>query len=242
MEQSHRIEPSKIITADNVTLSASGNLYTKVVDPVKACYASENPIYAVVTHAESSLRSALGSMELDAILNGRTEINKRVADSIKDAADTWGLEVLRYEVTEISPDRSMTEAMNKQANAERERREQILNAEGSKRSAELISEGNLRKAINEAEAVKQKLILEAQGLLEAEQIKAEAVKRSINIISSVVSDPIIALTYLIAEKQIEMQGRIGSTSNTIFFNKEPADLNALLAQAKAILNTNIKNN
>ena len=110
-----------------------------------------------------------------------------------------------------------------------------------KRSAELISEGNLRKAINEAEAVKQKLILEAQGHLESEQLRAESVRRSINIISSVINDPEAALTYLIAEKQIEMQARIGATSNTIFFNKEPADLNALLMQAKAVLTTNIKN-
>ena len=131
MEQSHRIEPSKIITSDNVTLSASGNLYIKIIDPEKACYASENPIYAVVTHAESSLRSALGSMELDAILNGRTEINRLVRRSMKEAADTWGLQVLRYEVTEIVPDHLMTESMNKQATAERDRREQILNAEGS---------------------------------------------------------------------------------------------------------------
>ena len=248
-ELSVKISPLKVITSDNVALSVSGNIFFNFIDPYKAAYNSFDPIFAVDTHAQSSVRSCLGSMELDQILSGRLEINKQVYESTKPASEKWGMEIVRMEITEIMPDRIIIDAMNLQSQAERARRESELNAQGSKRSAELISqgeriklvnesEGHLIQARNESDAEKYRIVTEAQGFNESEIIKAQGIKRSIEIIAEAAGgDPKIALMYLMADKQISMYKDIGSKSNTMFFQDKPADLNSLIAQAKSIFNS-----
>ena len=100
------------------------------------------------------MRSAIGEMELDEILHGRARLNSLIKGSLQEAAIPWGLEIRRYEITEITPDQQIRVAMDKQAAAERDRREQVLRAEGEKRRAELISEGNLIRIRNEADGEK----------------------------------------------------------------------------------------
>ncbi len=87
------------------------------------------------------MRAAIGELELDQILHARATLNSMIRKSVDEAAQNWGLEIKRYEITEVSPDKFITEAMDKQAAAERERRKKVLEAEGDKRSAELESEG-----------------------------------------------------------------------------------------------------
>ena len=109
------------------------------------------------------MRSAIGEMELDEILHNRSRLNALIKGGLQEAALPWGLEVRRYEITEITPDHQIRIAMDKQAAAERDRRENVLRAEGDKRRAQLTSEGvkisltnesegNLVKVQNEAEA------------------------------------------------------------------------------------------
>lgn len=173
-EKALAIAPQSAITKDNVHVHVSGNLYCQFVDAEKAAYGSKNPLYAVKQHAQSSMRAAIGELELDEILHARGKLNSLIKGSIEESAQAWGLEIKRYEITEISPDKFITEAMDKQAAAERDRRKKVLEAEGDKRSLELESEG-LRvklknesegmfiKITNEAEAKKKQLFLEAEG-------------------------------------------------------------------------------
>lgn len=170
-EKAMKIAPQSAITKDNVHVHVSGNLYCQFVDAELAAYGSNNPLYAVKQHAQSAMRAAIGELELDEILHARAQLNDMIRKAVLESAKAWGLDIKRYEITEITPDKFITEAMDKQAAAERDRRKKVLDAEGDKRSQELESEGQkiklknesegmLIKITNEAEARKKQLLLE----------------------------------------------------------------------------------
>ncbi len=120
------------------------------------------------------MRAAIGELELDQILHDRVHLNNVIRSTVQEAAVSWGLEIKRYEITEVRPDAHIVDAMDKQAAAERERRKQVLEAEGNKRALELESEGRkiqlsnesegeLIRIKNEAMAHKQRIILEVSS-------------------------------------------------------------------------------
>ena len=224
----------------------SGNLFVRFVDAEKAAYGARNPLYSVMQHAQSAMRSAIGEMELDEILHGRARLNSLIKGSLQEAAVPWGLEVRRYEITEITPDEQIRVAMDKQAAAERDRREQVLRAEGDKRRAELTSEGvkisltnesegMLIKIRNESEAQKIKLLREAEGEAEAMRIKATAQAEAIARVAAELDKAggMDAAKLALASEYVDMYGEMGSKSNTMIFNDRPGDVAGLLAQAAA---------
>mmetsp|Transcript_24768 Transcript_24768/g.36531 ORF Transcript_24768/g.36531 Transcript_24768/m.36531 type:complete len:357 (-) Transcript_24768:74-1144(-) len=250
-ERSLSVEPQSCITKDNVHVQVSGNLYCQFTDPEKAAYGAKNPLYAVKQHAQSSMRAAIGELELDQILHDRVHLNHSIRSTVQEAAVNWGMEIKRYEITEVMPDAHIIDAMDKQAAAERERRKAVLEAEGRKRTLELESEGrkiqmsnesegHLIKVKNEAEAQKEKLIREAEG--EAHAIRQKALAQAQAILE--VADALTkggaterAAQMNIAREYISMYADIGQKSNTMIFSDRPADVNALLAQASAVLNS-----
>jgi regulator of protease activity HflC (stomatin/prohibitin superfamily) len=247
-EKALSISPQSAITKDNVHIHVSGNLYCQFVDAEKAAYGSKNPLYAVKQHAQSSMRAAMGEMELDEILHARAKLNSFIRESVQESAQSWGLEIKRYEITEVSPDRFITEAMDKQAAAERDRRKKVLDAEGNKKSQELESEGMkirmknesegmLIKITNEAEAQKIRTLLEAEGeaaaILATAHAHAEALKTVAEALKS--QNAADAAQLAIAREYISMYGRIGATSNTMIFSDRPGDIKSLFAQAASII-------
>eukprot|EP00980_Cylindrotheca_fusiformis_P004010 scaffold880_cov132-Cylindrotheca_fusiformis.AAC.6 len=252
-ERAMDITPQSAITRDNVSVEVSGNLFIKFQDPQAAAYGALNPLYSVTQHAQSAMRSAIGEMELDEILHGRARLNALIKGSLQEAALPWGLEIRRYEITEITPDHQIRIAMDKQAAAERARREHVLKAEGDKQRAQLTSEGvkisltnesegNLIRIKNEAEAAKQKILLEAEGQAEAIRLTAEAQGRALEIIASKLNEKggEDAARLALARDYVQMYGDMGQKSNTIMFNDRPADVNALLSQA--VMSMNAANN
>merc|ERR1719223_2242274 len=240
-ERAMDIPPQAAITRDNVSVEVSGNLFIKFQDAEAAAYGSLNPLYSVTQHAQSAMRSAIGELELDEILHGRAKLNALIKGSLQEAAIPWGLEIRRYEITEITPDHQIRIAMDKQAAAERDRRENVLRAEGDKRRAQLTSEGvkisltnesegNLVKVQNEAEATKQRILLEAQGQSEAVRLTAQAQAEALEMIANQINKTggQEAARLALAREYVDMYGEMGSKSNTIMFNDRPADVNALL--------------
>ena len=217
-------------------------------DARKAAYGNTNPLYAITQFAQSSMRSEIGKMELDRILHARAELNRNIMDTVGAGAEPWGLSVLRYEITEVRPDDKIREAMDKQAAAERTRRELVKGAEGSKQEMVLQSEGvksrlinesegDMIKVQNEAKAVAAKLELEAEGEARAIKVKAEAQAEAVKVMAAALAQQggSEAAQLALAKDYVSMYGQMGSTSNTMMFQDKPADVNALMAQAATVL-------
>ena len=195
------------------------------------------------------MRSAIGEMELDEMLHGRHRLNTVIKGGLQEAATPWGLDVKRYEITEITPDPHIRLAMDKQAAAERDRRERVLRGEGDKQRAQLTSEGvkislqnesegALIKQKNEAEAAKITFIREAEGRAEAIRQTALAQAEALRMVAAELQKPggMEAARLALAREYVTMYGEMGSHSNTMIFNDRPADVTALMAQAVTAMN------
>merc|ERR1719473_554167 len=129
------------------------------------------------------MRSAVGKMELDDIFHNRTRLNSEITTGISEAAQAWGLAVNRYEVTDIIPDPQIAKAMDLQAAAERERRQQVRKAEADKEQTVLLSEGQRTKDVNESEGVRIRTMNEAEGNATRVKLEAEAEKERLIMVS-----------------------------------------------------------
>jgi regulator of protease activity HflC (stomatin/prohibitin superfamily) len=150
-------------------------IYIKVVDPYKAYYEVQNYRQATVFLAQTTLRSAIGEMELDEILSNREVINTKLRDILDIATDAWGVKVDAVEIREVDPVGTVKAAMEEQTSSERERRAAILRADGQKRAAILVAEGDGQKraAILVAEGDKRSRILQAEGVRQSKVLEAE---------------------------------------------------------------------
>ena len=235
-EKAIAIEPQMAISRDNVSVKMSGVVYLRFVDPKKAAYGHFSPLFAVLKHSESAMRAAIGELELDSLFHDRAAINAKISTAITAAAGEWGIQVLRYEVTEIMPDHTISEAMDRQARAERIRREQVLKASGDKEAAILKSEGELQSRTNVAQATKLETELHAQGRANAVEIEAKAQANAIASIANALqtSHGEKAAKIELAKNYMQMMGAMGGSSNTIFFGEQAGDMTSMMCKvAKA---------
>lgn len=231
-EKAIAIRPQPAVSKDNVSIEMSGVVYVQFTDAERAAYGHFEPLYAVVQHSQSAMRAAVGYMELDDLFHDRETVNRRITQAIESAAQNWGLRVLRYEVTNITPDCRIAEAMDKQAAAERLRRETVLKATGDKESAVLRSEGELTRRTNEAEARQRELEKEAAGRANAVLIEADAQQRAIQMVAAALREEggDRAAHVDLARAYMAMMGEVGRASNTIFFGEQPGDMSAMMAR------------
>ncbi len=182
-EQVADFEPQSVITKDNVTMMVDSIVFFQIMDPKLLTYGVERPIAAIENLSATTLRNIIGELSLDDTLSGRDTINSQITQILDEATDKWGIKVTRVEVKDITPPKSIQEAMEKQMKAEREKRAIILNAEGEKQSAITRAEGEKESAILRAEAVKEQRIREAQGEAEAIEAVANAKAKAIKLIN-----------------------------------------------------------
>ncbi|MDR0487622.1 MAG: SPFH/Band 7/PHB domain protein [Treponema sp.] len=178
-EQVADFAPQPVITKDNVTMMIDTVIFMQITDPKLYTYGVINPLNAIENLSVTTLRNIIGELELDECLTSRDMINNRMRLVLDEATDPWGIKVNRVEVKNITPPKSIQDAMEKQMRAERERRESILRAEGEKQSAILVAEGQKASAILKAEAEKAAVILQAEAAKEAAIREAEGEAQAI---------------------------------------------------------------
>ena len=187
-EQVADFDPQAVITKDNVTMMIDTVIYMQITDPKLYTYGVVNPLRAIENLTATTLRNIIGELELDETLTSRDMINNRMRIVLDEATDPWGIKVNRVEVKNITPPKSIQEAMEKQMRAERERRESILKAEGEKQSVILVAEGQKASAILKAEAEKAAVILQAEAAKEAAIREAEGEAQAIINVQKATAD------------------------------------------------------
>jgi regulator of protease activity HflC (stomatin/prohibitin superfamily) len=134
------VPPQDIITRDNVTLKVNAVIFLRVIEPNKAVVAVTNYMYQTSQFAQTTLRSVLGEVDLDELLAHRDKINMRLQTILDQHTDPWGVKVTNVEVKQVDLPETMTRAMAKQAEAEREKRSKIIHAEGEFAAAQRLTE------------------------------------------------------------------------------------------------------
>ena len=215
-----------MITKDNIQMEINALLYFQIVDPFKAVYEISNLPNAIEKLTQTTLRNIIGEMELDETLTSRDTINTKLRAVLDDATDKWGVKVNRVELQDIIPPATVLNAMEKQMQAERNKRAQILTSEGEKAAEILASEGEKTAIINRADAQKQQAILHAEGEAQARIRKAEAEAKAIELISEAVGKSTNPANYLLAQKYIQMLQELaaGDKTKTVYLPYEATNL------------------
>ncbi|MGM9777846.1 MAG: SPFH domain-containing protein [Prevotella sp.] len=225
-EQVYDFPKQNVITKDNVQTEINALLYFQIVDPFKAVYEINNLPNAIEKLTQTTLRNIIGELELDETLTSRDTINTKLRVVLDDATNKWGIKVNRVELQDITPPESVLTAMEKQMQAERNKRATILTSEGKKASDILQSEGEKMATINRAEAEKQQAILKAEGEAQARIRKAEAEAIAIEKITEAVGQSTNPANYLLAQKYIMMLQQVaeGDKTKTVYLPYEATNL------------------
>ena len=228
-EQVYDFDKQNVITKDNIQMQINALLYFQIVDPFKAVYEINNLPNAIEKLTQTTLR-------LDQTLTSRDTINTKLRAVLDDATNKWGIKVNRVELQDIIPPASVLQAMEKQMQAERNKRATILTSEGQKQAEILKSEGEKTSTINRAEAAKQQEILRAEGEAQARIRKAEAEAIAIEKITEAVGKSTNPANYLLAQKYIKMMEQLaqGNQAKTVFLPFEATNMLGSLGGIKEL--------
>ena len=235
-EQVYDFDKQNVITKDNIQMQINALLYFQIVDPFKAVYEINNLPNAIEKLTQTTLRNIIGEMELAQTLTSRDVINTKLRGVLDDATNKWGIKVNRVELQDITPPQSVLQAMEKQMQAERDKRATILTSEGQKQAQILKSEGEKAATINRAEADKQQAILRAEGEATARIRKAEAEAAAIEKVTQAVGQTTNPANYLLAKNYIQMLQQVaaGDKSKTVFLPYEASNLMGSLGGIKEL--------
>ncbi len=230
--------PSQVcITKDNTQLQVDGILYFQVTDPRLASYGTSNYVMAITQLAQTTLRSVIGKMELDKTFEERDDINRAVVAALDEAATSWGVKVLRYEIKDLTPPKEILHAMQAQITAEREKRALIAASEGRKQEQINIATGEREAFIQRSEGEKQAAINTAQGQAEAIKAVAAATAQAIQQVALAIQSPggMDAVNLKVAEKYVEAFGNVAKEGNTLILPGNLADMGSMVSAAMSIV-------
>lgn len=230
--------PSQMcITRDNIAIEIDGVLYMQVLDAKKASYGIENYFFASSQLAQTTLRSEIGKLELDKTFEERDTINANIIDALDKASEPWGLKITRYEIANITPPRSVQDALEKQMRAERERRAQIAHSEGEREAAINVAEGQKQQVIKESEAEKMRQINEAEGKAQEITLLADATAEGLRRISESIIAPggKEAVNLKIAEQYVKEFGNLAKENNTMILPSNLTDIGGTVAALGKVL-------
>ncbi len=224
------VPPQQCFTADNVRVAVDGVMYIQVTDPVKASYGVTNYGRAATQLALTTSRAIIATLDLDKTFEERDLISAKVVEEVSKAGQSWGIQVLRYEIKNIEPPDTVKDAMELQVTAERRRRAIIAKAEGERQSrvdrsegikAELIarSEGEMQRRINEAEG-------RASEILSLAQATASSIERVAQAVSVDGGEEAVRLR--LREKYLDRLGALGQSSTQLVLGADLTRLEEIL--------------
>lgn len=247
-EQSLDISSQSAITKDNIGLELDGILFMKVVDAAAATNNITDYKQSVVQLAMTTMRNAIGSMELDECFQSRDAINTMILTAMTEATEPWGVMVTRYEIKDINPPQSIREDMEKQMTAEREKRSVILTAQGVKTAAITEAEGLKAARVLDAEAAKAEQVLKAEAQKESQILEATGKAEAIRLVAgaeaaalttigeaAATSDGQAAVSLTLAQDSIAAHRAIAADSTVVLTDGNTSDNIAnTVAQALAV--------
>ena len=230
-QQTMDVPPQGVITQDNVTITIDTVVFYKITDPAKAVYEIQSLKKGIEYLAITTIRDIVGKMDLDQTFSSRDAINDKLRVILDEATDQWGCKVDRVEIKDITPPADIRDAMEKQMNAERNKRALILQAEGERQSAITIAEGQKEAAILQADADREARIRRATGEADAIKKVADAKAKEIELVYGALKaakpdEKIIQLKSLEALKEIA-----NGEANKVFI---PFDATSTLSSLGAI--------
>ena len=222
-----------VISKDNVEVKLETTVFYRLVDASRSVYRIRDVQSAINTAATSIVRSAAGRLELDDLQSSRDSMNEEISKNLQQAAEVWGIEITRTEITDIIVDEQTRTSQRQQLNAERTRRATIAEAEGEKRSVELKADAKLYEAQREAEAIKITADADAYSI----KVKAKADAEQTHLLAEAIAkngQP--AINFEIMKRQVDAIGVLASSpsSKTLIL---PADITGILGGIETLMHS-----
>ncbi len=247
-EQAINVTKQTAITKDNINLGIDGILYIKVIDAYRASYGVDNYKYAVSQLGQTTMRSEIGKLDLDRTFEERDTLNINIVNAINEAAEPWGVQVLRYEIKDIDPPASVLSAMEQQMRAEREKRAKILESEGLRQAAINEAEGEKQAQVLNAEAEKAAIVLAAQASKEDQILRAEGEAQAIETVARARADALQVLGEVAVTEQgqkavqlelalqaIEARKAIAKEGTVVLMDGQKSEAGSTVAEAVSIV-------
>lgn len=229
-EQVIDIPAQACITRDNIQVAVDGVVYLKVVDAKKASYGISNYRLASINLAQTTMRSEIGKLTLDETFSEREEINDNIVREIDKASDPWGIKMIRYEIRNITPSPQVIATMERQMEAERNKRAAITTSSGQKDAKILISEGEKQEAVNLSEGEKHRRINEANGRASEIRLLAHAQAEGVRLVADAIQKPggDLAVKNQLMEQYLNELGKILGAARVSVVPTQVASLRGLM--------------
>ena len=236
-EQVFEVDKQNSITRDNVALGIDGVLYLQVTNSKLSCYGIDDYRIAAQNLAQTSLRSVIGKMDLDKTFEERERINQAVVAAVDEAAQNWGIKVLRYEVKDIEVSPDIMNAMEKQMTAERDKRAAIAQSEGERQSKINFAQGEKEHSILTSEGQKQELINNAEGTAAEIKLKADATAGAITVVAEALNKKggEQAANLEVAKQYVKEFGNLAKENNTLIIPSDVSNVSSMVATAMSVI-------
>ena len=236
-EEVFEVSKQNCITKDNVALGIDGVLYLQVMDSKLSCYGIDDYRLAAQNLAQTSLRSVIGKMDLDKTFEERETLNQAVVAAVDEAAQNWGIKVLRYEVKDIEVSPDIMNAMEKQMTAERDKRAAIAQSEGERQSKINLAQGEKEQSILTSEGQKQELINNAEGLAAEIKLKADATAEAISKVAESLNKKggEQAANLEVAKQYVKEFGNLAKENNTLIIPSDVNNISSMVATAMSVI-------